>query len=243
MKQLRKKLVRDLLANKWLFIAVSIVIFLGVAMFGSSFMAFQNLKSSYDFSYDKLNFADFTMKVISAPPETTGELEKLSGVEAVTGRINIDIGLSLPQKGGQSLVARAISVPSDSRPAINDLKVETGSYFSAGDKYALLVEKSFAEYHNLNPGDKLLLSGIEGQLEFTIAGVVTSPEYIFPAKSRNEFFISEDTWGVVFFPSDIAPELTGISLPDDELFDGISLLPTLLGKGKQQQHDFLYWEL
>jgi len=212
LKQLGKKLIRDLLANKWLFIAVSVVIFLGVAMFGSSFMAFQNLKSSYDYSYEKLNFADFTMKVISAPPEVLSKLQELSGVEAVTGRANVDIGLSMPQKGGHSLVARAISVPSGSRPEVNDLKVETGSYFSAGDKYKVLVEKSFAEYHDLNPGDKLLLTGTEWQVEFTVSGVVTSPEYIFPAKSRNEFFVSEDTWGVVFITTEDAFELTGSRL-------------------------------
>jgi arylsulfatase len=35
-------------------------------------------------------------------------------------------------------------------------------------------------------------------------------------------------------------ELTGYEAP--ETTDGISFLPTLLGEGPQQQHDFLYWE-
>ena len=35
-------------------------------------------------------------------------------------------------------------------------------------------------------------------------------------------------------------EATGAKIPAD--LDGISFLPTLLGKGKQQQHEFLYWE-
>jgi len=36
-------------------------------------------------------------------------------------------------------------------------------------------------------------------------------------------------------------ELTGASTPTG--IDGISLLPTLLDSGEQQQHDYLYWEL
>ena len=36
-------------------------------------------------------------------------------------------------------------------------------------------------------------------------------------------------------------ELTGASTPAE--IDGISLLPTLLDSGEQQQHDYLYWEL
>ena len=35
-------------------------------------------------------------------------------------------------------------------------------------------------------------------------------------------------------------ELAGVSAPDDG--DGISFLPTLLGKGTQPEHAFLYWE-
>lgn len=42
---------------------------------------------------------------------------------------------------------------------------------------------------------------------------------------------------------DIMPTLaniTGAEIPDN--IDGISFLPTLLGKGKQKEHDYLYWE-
>jgi len=45
-----------------------------------------------------------------------------------------------------------------------------------------------------------------------------------------------------YFP-DVMPtlaELSGAKVPN--AIDGISFLPTLLGKGKQKQHDFLYWE-
>lgn len=35
-------------------------------------------------------------------------------------------------------------------------------------------------------------------------------------------------------------ELTGVTLP--QAGDGISFLPTLLSKGEQKQHDYLYWE-
>ncbi len=209
MKTLRKKLVRDLLSSKWLFIAVTIVIFLGVALFGSSFMAYLNLQSSYDYSYQQLGFADFTVKVNSSPLSTVAELEQIPGVKSVTGRMNTDIGVSLPQKNGQSLIATAISVPGNSRPQVNDLKVEEGSYLSPGEKYGLLLEKSFAEYHDLKPGDSILLDGTEGELEFTTSGIVTSPEYIFPAKNKNEFFVSPDTWGVIFISDAALLELTG----------------------------------
>ena len=209
MKTLRKKLIRDLLTDRWLFIAITIVIFLGVALFGSSYMAFLNLKDSYDYSYEKLDFADFTIEVKSSPGNTVTKLEQLPGTKAVTGRLNTSIGLRLPQKSDHSLIATAISVPQDSHPAVNDLKIESGSYLSPTDKHEVLLEKSFAEYQNLKPGDVILLDGMTGEINFTVSGIVTSPEYIFPAKSKNEFFVSPDTWGVIFVPNSVLPELVG----------------------------------
>jgi putative ABC transport system permease protein len=188
---------------------VASVIFLGVTFFGASFMAFQNLSDSYDFTYEKLRFADFTVKVIEAPPQTVDSLKAIPGVAAVTGRLNTDIRLTFPADGPKSLLARVISLPSGDRPAVNDVKVEEGSYLPADDVGTLLVEKSFAEYHGLKPGDTLLLGPGGQEASFTVAGIVTSPEYIWPAKSRQEILSSPETFGVVFVSDDAVPQLLG----------------------------------
>ena len=44
---------------------------------------------------------------------------------------------------------------------------------------------------------------------------------------------------------DIMPTLADIThsaIPTNEVTDGISFLPTLLDKGKQREHEYLYWE-
>ena len=53
--------------------------------------------------------------------------------------------------------------------------------------------------------------------------------------------VSDHPW---YFP-DVMPtlaEIAGVSekVPDD--IDGISVLPTLLGKGEQKQHEYMYWQ-
>jgi len=209
MSKLNRKLVRDLAASKWLFLAVAVVIFLGVAFFGASFLGYRNLKNSYDYTYETLRFADFTVQVVDAPEGAVEELESISGVEAVTGRMNSDITLTLPGGEAKRVLARVILLPSDSRPAVDDVKVDEGSYFQDSEDNALLVEKSFAEYHVLQPGDVVHLTADGTDISFTIAGIVTSPEYIFPAKSRQEILVSSETFGVVFIPQDVVPELMG----------------------------------
>jgi putative ABC transport system permease protein len=216
--KLQLKLVRDLMASKVLFLSVIAVIFLGVSFFGGAFMGYQNLKASYDYTYESLQFADFTIEVAGAPAETVAELESVSGIEAVTGRVNSDVSLTLPGDETGRVLARAISLPSNSGPAVNDIKVEQGTYFPDDGGNVLLVEKDFAEHHGLVPGDTLLLTADDRQISFDVAGIVTSPEYIWPAKSRQEILVSPETFGVVFIPQETATELTGGSSVNEFCF-------------------------
>ena len=63
--------------------------------------------------------------------------------------------------------------------------------------------------------------------------IVFWPEKIKPGRISEHISAFED-----FLPT--VAELTGISYSHD--IDGISFLPTLLDKGTQKQHDYLYWE-
>ncbi len=211
MRTLNRKLIRDFLSTKGISLGVALVIFLGVSFFGAAYMAFQNLKGSYDYSYQELSFADFTIKVAGAPVDLVPALESITGVKGVTGRLNNEMSLSIPQESSTTVLARVISLPAPDRPAVNDVKVENGSYFQSPNELALLVERSFAEHHKLAPGGTLDLF-VGGQpVSFNIAGIVSSPEYIFPAKSRQELLVSPEVFGVVFAPQETVVRLTGIN--------------------------------
>ncbi len=211
MKGLRRKLIKDLASSKGVFLALTAVILLGVAFFNASSLGYYNLKHSYDYSYETLAFADFTVKVAGAPVEAIESLKAIPGVEAVSGRVNSDIPLTLPGDEAKTLLARAITMPSDSHPSVNDVKVEEGSYFQTDEINSIMVEQRFAEYHKLKPGDTVSLTVNEQKVDFEVAGIVTSPEYIWPAKSRQETFVSPETFGVVFVPQQTMTRLTGDS--------------------------------
>ncbi|RLC93070.1 MAG: hypothetical protein DRI39_06865 [Chloroflexi bacterium] len=207
--KLQRKLLRDLYSSRGLFLAVIVVVLLGVTFFEASFLGYRNLKSSYDYSYETLHFADLAVEVVQAPPDAVQALESIPGVRAVYGRVNTEVGLSLPGEEAKRVLARVISLPSGSRPPVNDVKVEKGRYFQEGETDALLAEKSFAEHHQLSPGDTLHLIFDGQELNLCLAGIVTSPEYIWPAKSRQELLVSPETFGVFFVPEQTAALLSG----------------------------------
>lgn len=218
MSKLQRKLIRDFNTSRGIFLAVAVVILLGVAVFIAASMGYRNLKSSYDHSYEMLRFADFTIKVVEAPADIVDEMKSIPGVEAVTGRENTDIPFTIPGDEAKRVLVRAITLPSDSHPAVNDVKVEEGSYFQGDEGNFLLVERSFAEYHGLHPEDVVSLTVDNHEVSFKVAGIVTSPEYIWPAKSRQELLVSPESFGVVFVPQDTMALLRGDSAINEVCF-------------------------
>ncbi len=90
---------------------------------------------------------------------------------------------------------------------------------------------------NKHPETGVEFRGRKGQLYeggLRIPMMVRWPGKIKPGR------VSDLLW---YFP-DVLPtlaQLAGAEAPDD--IDGMSIVPELLGKGKQKQHKYLYWEL
>ena len=210
MNKLDRKLIRDFGSSKGLFIAVTIVIFLAVTFFGIMFMAYENLNGSYDYSYDRLNFADFTIQLSDEVGDVEADLESIPGIKAVTGRMNADYSLTLPGDRKKNVLVRTLSIPSASdseSDTVNDIHVEEGHFFTENDDRSIILEKHFAQHHEIEPGDTVLLT-VKGEEDiFEVVGIATSPEYIFYAKSRQELLVSPEVWGVVFVPEQIRQSL------------------------------------
>lgn len=198
------KLRRDIAASRWQFLAVSVVIALGVAIFIGTYGSYQNLSSSYDRTYDELRMGDLWFEVGDAPAEVVDRVAQVEGVAAVEGRLVEELPIELPEAGPERMLGRFVTLPAERRPEVNDVKVTSGAYFSPGSgERQVLLEKSFADYHDAQPGDSLQIILQEGEpVEFRVAGVAASPEYLWVAKSERDLFIPPSAFGVLFVPYD-----------------------------------------
>lgn len=207
---LQRKLLRDLLGARAQFGAVVLIIIFGVAAFVATYESYQNLYISYERTYDRLSMADYWITVDYLPARATRDMNKIPGVTA-QGRIIGNVKIDLKLAGGQRVEGRVVSLPAGAHPAINDVSVEMGSYFSPGGRREVLVEKRFAEYHRLEPGDWLTLERGETKAPFRVAGVVVSPEYIWIAKSFQEPMPTAMTFGILFMPQSRAEQFFGMN--------------------------------
>jgi len=199
-KPLTAKLWRDISRQKAQFAAVAVTVFLGVTIFAASYDSFQNLTASYEATFTEFRFANLTMQGGDVEAFAAGA-EDTAGVEAVETRTVADLPM---QVGDTKFLGRVVGTPL-SESGINRLKILEEGPTSSAPWEGVLVEDYMAEHFGLGPGDSVEVAG--GTLE--VDGVVASPEYIWPARSRQEVFSSPDNFGVVFIPEEMARDLAG----------------------------------
>ena len=201
---LRTKLRREILARKGQFAAVSIIVMLGVAVFGAYYDAYLNLGASYEHTYDRLGFADLAV----AGGDTARFAEQaraVPGVAAVESRVVGDVPLRVG--GDHELLGRVVGL-SGAEPRINRLDILDGTTVLP-DEQALLVDQHMADHFDIGPGDRLEVAGPGGFVTVGIKGVVASAEYLWPARSRQDSMPIPDNFGIVYAAGGVARALTG----------------------------------
>ncbi|MFQ5474097.1 MAG: hypothetical protein ACE5FA_14605 [Dehalococcoidia bacterium] len=120
------KLLRDVRRSRWQFVAVAVVIALGVAIFIGSYGSFQNLRRSYDHTYDQLLMADLWFDVADAPADLVTDVQHIDGVAAAEARLVVDLPATVPAISEHPIQGRFVTLPGDRRASVNEVKVTDG---------------------------------------------------------------------------------------------------------------------
>lgn len=209
-----RKMVRDFGRNRAQFIAVVVTILLGVMLFGASYDAYLNLKASYAALYDRTHFADLTVTADQAGM-IAADGAKVPGVSAETTRYQADIPFRVA--GTHKLLGRIVSLP-QGPAAVDAVMLLKGTGLSANQPNGVLLEQHAASHFHLSPGDSLELMSPAGWVTVKIAGIAASPEYVWPARSRQDVLTPPDQFAVAFVPESLARQLTGMTAPNQALF-------------------------
>ncbi|WP_084104707.1 FtsX-like permease family protein [Demequina sp. NBRC 110056] len=236
------KTIRDLGRQKAQVIAVAITIALGVMMYIATAGAFQNLSASYDATYDRLAFADLVASGGDTDAIAQAALDA-GATDAIT-RTQLDPPMLIEET---KLLGRVISIPSDAHPAVDDVDVIDGSYLDDGATDQVLLETHAADTFDIGPGDTVQIYGVNDWETVTVQGVVDSPEYLWPARSRQDILSDPHSFAVVFAPTEAVADWFGAPanqvlalLPDgasDATRDGVSAAMTDAGASSVMTQD------
>lgn len=175
---LDRKLFRDLKRLRAQAFAVSGVLACGVALFVMATGMYDSLERARDGYYDSARMADIAVSVVRAPDPVANRLASLPGINAIESRVS---GIGLLDLEGKSdpVSARLVSLPADRKPRVNDVLLRAGRWPDSSRDNEVLINEAFAEANFLAPGMKLnaLIYGRKRVLE--IAGIASSPEFVF----------------------------------------------------------------
>jgi putative ABC transport system permease protein len=207
---------RDVRRQRGQFIAVAVTIGLGVMLFASTYDAYRNLESSYNFTYERLNFADIT--VVGADEGFVGEAAEIEGVETAESRTQADIPMRVD---GDAFLGRVVGYPPDGQPQVNKIDISEGDYLDPDDESAVVIESHMAGAFEIEVGDtfEILVGG--SWVEVDVVGIAVSAEYIWPARDSQDIFPLPGTFGVAFISDTLFESVPAqVARPDVQITYG-----------------------
>src|SRR4051812_14830202 len=199
MSLLDRKLLRDLQALKSQAIAVALVMACGLAMMIMTRSLILSLTSTRDTYYEENRFARVFAQLKRAPNSVRDELAAIPGVAMVQTGIAIRAALDVPGLP-EPAVGLINALPERGAPVLNLPYLRSGRLpLGRTTRSELAAGEAFAESHGLKPGDKIsaVLNG--AKQEFTVSGIVLSPEFVFEAPPGASL-PDNKTYGVFWMP-------------------------------------------
>ncbi len=209
MRVLDKKLLRNLWTAKGQAVAVTTVIFLGVASFVCVLSAHRGLRLTRDTYYEQCRLGDFWAPLERAPARVVQKVEALPEILRAQGRIVEEVNLDVQGKV-QPCTGRLITLPARQGTAINDIHLVSGRYFSEGVPNEVILSDRFARENRLGIGDRIWATVNDRKQPLRIIGTALSPEYVYMIPSAREFLPDPERFAILWLKQDFAEMALGM---------------------------------
>ena len=199
---LRKKMFRDIKANKSQFIAIFLMVFLGVFAYCGIRSYMSGMKQSADKFYKECNMQDLNVRGENFSYE---DLEKIKSIDNVkNAERKLTIVASVEEEEDKTLQLNFIE-----SNEISIFHVFKGEKF-AKNKSGLWIDNYYAENNNIKVGDtiKLKYDGIE--LSEEVLGLINVPDHVYDMKDESAIFPDHKDYGFAYLS---ANELSSKHLP------------------------------
>ncbi|MDR2089440.1 MAG: FtsX-like permease family protein [Clostridiales Family XIII bacterium] len=195
MKAIDKLLFRTIRETKGQFIAVATVLAIGLIFYMTMNISAVNLKQGMYAYYDAYGFADLSCLVDGAGARQLRSLAEIDGVAAAEGRISEDVPFLTGEAGDDRARVKLIATPADAR--VNRLFLEEGELLEEGSRKVLVI-RQFANARGIRPDDEITLQIAGRPANFSVAGVVSSPEFIYLTDPDQGILPDNASYGVVY---------------------------------------------
>jgi len=194
------KLWRDVRQSKGQYVAITLVIMLGVAFYVGMMSATTSVQRNIDRFYEQQKLADLWVTGVHTSQAQLDSIRGLAGVEAVDGRAALTA-----TNGDHSFVVHTITT----QPTVNIPAMDSGRLPAGADE--CIVDRAYAAANHLSVGSTLDVTIGQAAYHLRVSGVFNSPEYLYLAPDITSQ-PDHQTYGALF----VSPSLTA-GLPVNEI--------------------------
>ena len=209
MTALNRKLCRDIWHNRYLILAVSAIIAVGIGCFVGMMSAANNLEYARSNYYSSCRLADFWIDLKKAPVEEVRRLARISGISEIRERIQFQVLLDLPD-AKKPVSAFLLSMPDKKSPIINNIILRKGTYFTNSRANEVIVSEKFAEARRIEPGDTITAVLNNQRKELIVVGIAISAEFVYVV-SPGSMIDEPGSYGLLFVKRSFAEDIFGFN--------------------------------
>jgi len=210
-----RKTIRDIKENKGAYLACMVIITMGLLIFTAFSTMVETLQTSQQSFYEGQNFADGFAQVQAIPRDEIKKLEDISGIKEIQGRLVKEVMVYAPDSQ-ENIYLRLVSVENETQNPINKPLLKTGSPLE-DDVLNIWVDNKFFEANNYGLNDEIEIIASGRKRKLSIAGVASSPEFIYALRTAADMFPSPETFGIGFMPLKSMEKL----FPDEKAYNDI----------------------
>lgn len=210
-----RKMIRDIKENKGAYLACMVIITMGLLIFTAFSTMVETLQTSQQSFYEGQNFADGFAQVQAIPRDEIKKLEDIEGIKEIQGRLVKEVMVYAPDSQ-ENIYLRLVSVEKDTQNPINKPLFKTGSPLE-DNVLSIWVDNKFFEANNYSLNDEIEIIASGRKRKLSIAGVASSPEFIYALRTAADMFPSPETFGIGFMPLKSMEKL----FPDEKAYNDL----------------------
>jgi len=214
MKKFNLRLYRHIREAKGQFIAVSMVVAVGIMTYVAISLAVTDLEVGTQKYYELNNFQDVSVELMKINESGIERIRRMPRVESAQGRVFFKTPLEVEDKDEKVNVGIS-SIP-EAENRINDLYILEGGWIQDGRRDVLVLEQ-FAEARGIEVGD-VVHPQIGGKdYELDVRGLVGSPEHIYLMEDEQNLLPQPSKYGILFVSEEFAQQVFGYSKSYNEV--------------------------
>ena len=195
---LKKKMFRDIRKNLSQFVAIFLMVFLGILVYAGIRSYMDGMKETADVFYKKNNLQDLNMLGYGFSLDDLNKVKQIKNVQNAERKLTVMAKMESDED-------RTLQVNFIESNNISKFYVMDGMEFDINND-GVWMDNFYAKNNNLKVGDEITIK-YDG-ISFTrkIVGLINVPDHVYDIKDESELFPTHDNYGFVYLSVNSFPE-------------------------------------